>query len=187
MQRLARRGYVVAGVDASEGMLDHARANNPGAKIEKADVDALPFADAEFDRVLCIEVLRYLPDPTAAIREMSRVLKPGGVALVTATPLLNLNGYAIINRITATTRVANLVSLRQFFTTSWRLRRQFRDAGFRTVEIHGVYLGPVNWVERLARPALPAFLRAWEHIDGALSNHAPFRELTNMFLVRAIK
>lgn len=187
MQRLAQRGYVVAGVDASEGMLAHARTNNPGARIEKADVDALPFPSADFDFVLCIEVLRYLPDPAAAINEIGRVLKPGGIALVTATPLLNLNGYAIVNRITASAKVANLTSLKQFFTTSWRLRKQFRAAGFETVEVHGVYLGPVNWVERLARPLLPRFLRGWERIDRAVSDRGPFREMTNMFLVRAVK
>jgi ubiquinone/menaquinone biosynthesis C-methylase UbiE len=43
----------------------------------------LPFADASFDTVMATEVLEHLPDPRIALREMVRVLRPGGVALVT--------------------------------------------------------------------------------------------------------
>ena len=53
---------------------------------------------ASFDAVLCIEVLRYLPDIGPCVREIARVLRPGGVALVTASPLFNLNGYPLFNR-----------------------------------------------------------------------------------------
>jgi len=88
MQRYAKLGYRVYGVDGSEEMLGHARANNPSADIRRSDVDALPFPDGSFDVVIAIEVMRYLPDPRRAIAEMHRVLKPGGLALVTASPLI---------------------------------------------------------------------------------------------------
>src|SRR5262249_17778867 len=58
---LRERGFDVAGVDGSPEMLDQARANNPGAEIKLADVESLPFPDASFDFILCVEVLRYLP------------------------------------------------------------------------------------------------------------------------------
>lgn len=48
---------------------------------------ALPFRDAAFDFVLCTEVLEHVPDPACAFREISRVLRGGGHALVT-TPFL---------------------------------------------------------------------------------------------------
>lgn len=47
-----------------------------------ADAYALPFADAEFDTVLCTEVLEHLKDPQLAAKEMRRVLKPGGKLLL---------------------------------------------------------------------------------------------------------
>lgn len=183
LENLRSRGYSVAGVDGSEEMLQHARTNNPGVEIKLADVEQLPFESASFDYLICIEVLRYLPSMTKAVGEMARVLKPGGVCLVTAAPTLSLNGYPLINRMANAMPVGNLVRLKQFFTTSSRLRREFKSAGFPDPKIHGVYFGPVNWVERLAPSALPSVLRKWEAIDAKVADRAGFRELSNMFLV----
>lgn len=187
MASLRARGFNVAGIDGSEEMLEHARINNPGAEIRQADVEAIPFPDSSFDFVLCIEVLRYLPDSAACIREMARVLKPGGVCLATATPVFNLNGYWLVNRIASAVKVGDLVRLKQFFTTSSRLRREFAEAGFEKTAAHGVYIGPVNWVERLMPSALPRALRAWEKADAALADRAILRELSNMFLLHAVR
>jgi ubiquinone/menaquinone biosynthesis C-methylase UbiE len=168
-------------------MLARARQRSPGANLQLANVEALPFADASFDIVLCIEVLRYLPEPRRCLEEIARVLSPGGVCLVTATPLFNLNGYYVVNRLAPVLRIKDLVDLRQFFTTSRRLRRALATAGLSKPEIHGVYFGPINWVERLAPKKLPRFLRRWETIDRALSDRFLCREVSNMFLARAIR
>src|SRR5215510_14282242 len=111
MASMRERGFEVAGVDGSEEMLDQARANNPDADIQQSDVESIPFPDSSFDFILCIEVLRYLPRSAKCIREMARVLKPGGVCLATATPLLNLNGYWMINRLSNLVRIRNLTRL----------------------------------------------------------------------------
>jgi ubiquinone/menaquinone biosynthesis C-methylase UbiE len=187
MASLRERGFKVAGIDGSEEMLEHARTNNPGAEIRKADVEAIPFPDASFDFVVCIEVLRYLPESVACIQEMARVLKPGGVCLATATPVLNLNGYWLVNRIANAVRVSDLVRLKQFFTTSSKLRRELKEAGFQNSTVHGVYIGPINWIERLLPAALPRALKAWEKMDAALADRAVLRELSNMFLVHATR
>ena len=185
--RYSSRGFDAAGVDGSEEMLEHARAANPWATIELADVEHLPFEDASFDFALCIEVLRYLPDPEPCIKEMARVLRPGGTCVVTATPILNLNGYFAINRIANLIPLGDLTRLEQYFTTSRRVAKQFTGAGFRRPLVHGVYSGPVNWIEHLAPSVLPRALKWWEPVDAAVSDLPVLREFSNMFLVHAIR
>jgi ubiquinone/menaquinone biosynthesis C-methylase UbiE len=187
MAWLGARGFEVSGVDGSPEMLKHARVLNPKADIQLSDVDHLPFPDATFDYVTCIEVLRYLPTASHAIAEIARVLKPGGVCLATAAPLLSLNAYWAVNRVACVARIRDLVRLKQFFHTSGQLRRALSPALFHEVEIQGVYLGPINWVERLAPRTLPSLLKSWEPIDSAVSNITLVREVSNMFLVKAVR
>ena len=53
------------------------------ADIKQGDALSLPFADDEFDRVVASEVLEHIPEDTAAIAELVRVLRPGGTMAVT--------------------------------------------------------------------------------------------------------
>jgi 2-polyprenyl-3-methyl-5-hydroxy-6-metoxy-1,4-benzoquinol methylase len=187
LARLRQQGFEVAGLDGSQEMVSLARANNPGVVIRQGDVEALPFLSGGFDVVLCVEVLRYLPGLSECLQEMARVLKPGGLCLATATPVLNLNGYWLINRLASRFSMPGLTRLRQAFFTSSRLRREFEAAGFERPRVHGVYFGPVNWVERLAPRVAPAFLRRWERLDSRVADRPGFRELSNMFLVHAVR
>ncbi|HSO54831.1 MAG TPA: methyltransferase domain-containing protein, partial [Actinomycetes bacterium] len=75
-------GGRVAGLDLNPGMLAVARGlpPMPGAPItwQEANAVALPFPEATFDVVLCQQGLQFFPDRPAALREMHRVLAPGG-------------------------------------------------------------------------------------------------------------
>ena len=57
-------------------------AGHPATAVQ-GDALALPFADGTFDRVIASEVLEHIPDDTAAMRELARVLRPGGAMAVT--------------------------------------------------------------------------------------------------------
>lgn len=76
----------VVGLDASAGMLDLARAKlepfGQRVALIRQTATKLPFADDTFAAVTCLEALEFLPDDTAALREMIRVLMPGGHLLV---------------------------------------------------------------------------------------------------------
>lgn len=54
--------------------------NSPLADV-KADICNLPFADNSFDFILCNHVLEHIPDDTQAMRELYRILKPGGMGI----------------------------------------------------------------------------------------------------------
>jgi ubiquinone/menaquinone biosynthesis C-methylase UbiE len=76
----------LTGVDLSPGMLAIARrrAAELGRPVDlrEANAEALPFADASFDTVVCTLSLCAVPDNRAAILEMRRVLRPGGRLLL---------------------------------------------------------------------------------------------------------
>lgn len=86
--------YVAA--DISQRMLDRTLAAAERRDVADqvtpriADVGALPFADAGFDLVVSFTGLHCFPDPHQAVRELARVLRPGGV--VTGSALLNDTG-----------------------------------------------------------------------------------------------
>jgi SAM-dependent methyltransferase len=186
LKDLASRGFDAVGVDASVEMLEEARRANPTAELHRADIGSLPFADESFDLAICIEVLRYLPDPEPCIRELARVLRPGGTCLATAAPLLSINGYPLVNRLVLIAPVGDFTRLKQYFTTPSRLRRRFERAGFLHVDVHGVYTGPINWIERLAPRRLTPFLHRWEPLDRRLADRPSLRTFSNMLLVKAI-
>jgi glycosyltransferase involved in cell wall biosynthesis/SAM-dependent methyltransferase len=80
---LRRRGIAVVGVDVAPGMLRAAR--EAGAAPVLGDAAALPLRDGSADAVLLLGVTTYAAQPDPLLREAFRVLRPGGVLVVTAT------------------------------------------------------------------------------------------------------
>ncbi len=187
ISQMRQLGFDPSGVDGSSQMVERARENNPGSDIREARVHRLPFAGDAFDVAICIEVLRYLPDPVPCIREMARVLRPGGRCLATAMPVFNLNAYWLVNRIDAAIPIHGLKHLKQYFTTPATLKRQYADAGFEQIDIRGVYFGPTSWLGRLIPPLLPPVLRLCGRVDPYLAEHRWLSGLSNMVLVSARK
>jgi ubiquinone/menaquinone biosynthesis C-methylase UbiE len=84
------------GMDLAESLLSRTRKRlNGQAALAQGDAGALPFAAASFDRVYCSEVLEHVVDPRTAVAEIRRVLKPGGVAV------LSVPNEELINRLKA--------------------------------------------------------------------------------------
>lgn len=89
----ARIGAKVTGLDLTPELLAAARENSQIAQVDidwrEGDVEALPFADGEFDIVVSQFGHMFAPRPDVAIAEMLRVLKPGGtIAFATWPPEL---------------------------------------------------------------------------------------------------
>jgi SAM-dependent methyltransferase len=90
---LVGRGYRVAALDAAAAFLSYlrgravsdpasTRGSGPAVAV-RGDVAVLPFATAAFDGVVCGEVLEHVDDDGAAVAELARVLRPGGVLVAT--------------------------------------------------------------------------------------------------------
>lgn len=75
---LAARGHRVTSVDTATTLLAAAREAHPEGCYLHADAADLPFAADSFDLVLAYNMLMDVPDVPAAVREMGRVLRPGG-------------------------------------------------------------------------------------------------------------
>jgi SAM-dependent methyltransferase len=82
LRAAADRGAEVAGLDASEALLDIARRRVPEADLRRGDLQFLPYGDASFDVVSGFNSFFFAADMVAALREARRVAKPGGTVLI---------------------------------------------------------------------------------------------------------
>jgi SAM-dependent methyltransferase len=71
----------VTGVDPSSAYVRFAQARTPGGRVQfkVGDAQALEFSNATFDKTVSLLVMNFIPDPAKALREMTRVTRPGGV------------------------------------------------------------------------------------------------------------
>lgn len=58
-----------------------------------SDIASIPVGDKKFDAIMCVEVFEHIPHPTEAIKEFSRIIKPGGTLVIT-TPVASLTHFA---------------------------------------------------------------------------------------------
>ncbi len=83
---------LVAGVDYSETMVQVARKRNAAAikaghiDLDFGEVSSLPYPDESFDTAFAIHCVYFWPRPIDALREVRRILKPGGLLAVTIMP-----------------------------------------------------------------------------------------------------
>ncbi len=89
----------LTGVDLTERAIEQARErltlNGLSSELRTADAESLPFADASFDLVYSYGVLHHTPNTARAIREVHRVLRPGGTARVMIYHARSIVGYML--------------------------------------------------------------------------------------------
>ncbi len=86
-------GCDVEAIDGSAAMVAEARRH--GTQAQVGSVERLPYPSGSFDGIVCSSVLEYLDDPSIALREFLRVLKPQGVLLV-SVPRFRLFTYGLM-------------------------------------------------------------------------------------------
>jgi ubiquinone/menaquinone biosynthesis C-methylase UbiE len=132
------RGRLV-GVDASPAMLAVAGSVAPAIEWRQGDAAALPVApDETFDVVTCHQGLPFFPDKPGAVREMRRVLAPGGrVAIATWQPVDEVPLIRDLQRV-AEQHLGPYVDQRHSFGDPDALKRLLVDAGFHDVGVEVV-------------------------------------------------
>ncbi len=149
----ASRGAEATGVDPDPAMLAAARtrADKDGntAAFLGGRIERLPFPDAAFDVVVSITVLCFVPDASVAVREMARVLRPGGRLVLGELGRWSL--WALVRRLrgwlgSATWKAAH-------FRTGTELCALAKQAGLSVNAIRGaVFYPPVGILARVLAP-----------------------------------
>jgi len=101
---LLKRGYEAVGIDISPGMIKASRGRikellpHADPQLMVGDLESLSFPDAAFDIVLAAGVIEYLASDEKSFSEISRVLKPGGIVLLSVRNKLNLSRWLTTSR-----------------------------------------------------------------------------------------
>jgi ubiquinone/menaquinone biosynthesis C-methylase UbiE len=137
---LAKRGFDVCAVDISKTFVDLARHNaaaaDVAARFELGNAAALPIVDASQDFLVCRAAFKNFVEPVEALREMRRVLRPGGTVL-----LIDMR------------RDASVAEIRRYVDglgVSW-LNRVFMMVVFRAMLIKRAY--PIDAIRRMTAQA----------------------------------
>ena len=149
----------MVGLDISESMVQQ-RAEDPLLPENVVgDMEALPFADGEFDAALFVGCLHHVPDPLPALREAHRVVRSGG-ALFAAEPCSLRVGSAGIAPVSGHPH--------EFRFSMGYLTGRIRDAGFEIDRVQGKRL-TLRFAQPVLRsPGISAF-RTADRIDRALN------------------
>jgi ubiquinone/menaquinone biosynthesis C-methylase UbiE len=137
-EQVGPQGKVV-GLDINEGMLEVARGKSEHIDWRHSQAEALPFSDASFDAVLCQFALMFFDDREAAVREMVRVLQPGGwLAVAVWDTLDNTPGYAAVTELLQRLfgdQAAKALRAPYNLGNTTRLRSYFQEAGLHDLKI----------------------------------------------------
>jgi len=149
----ALRGALVTGIDPDPAMLSAAlsRAVEAGipATFLQGRVERLPFPDASFDVVASITVLCFVPDAAGAVREMARVLRPGGRLVL--GELGRWSTWAAIRRLRGWLGSPTWQAAR--FRTAKELSALAGQAGLYVTAVRGgVYYPPTGLLARALAP-----------------------------------
>ncbi len=151
---LARLGdYHVAGLDISQTFVEIARRNAVQAQVEvdfrQGNAAGMPFENDGFDFLLCRAAFKNFAEPLAALREMHRVLKPGGQALIidlrrdasraSINQAVDGMGLGMVNRI-LTKFIFRFLLLKRAYSKS-DFESLVAQTAFRTVEIREDLIG----------------------------------------------
>jgi 2-polyprenyl-3-methyl-5-hydroxy-6-metoxy-1,4-benzoquinol methylase len=136
-------GFAYLGIDAAEAMLQEARAkwrDASRASFRLGDIEALPLPDDSVDAVACLGVLGYMADRKRSVREICRVLKPGGAVVVSNQNRLHVDTLMTLAlrplRILLSPVLDRLRGVRWTYPTVWAIQPSELDALMAEGDLH---------------------------------------------------
>jgi len=159
----------VAGVDPNPGMLFVAERLEPGVRWQEGVAESLPYDDGSFDAVVSQFGLMFFSDRSAALREMARVLAPGGrMAVAVWESLERSQAYPIevelLERV-AGPRAADALRAPFVLGDRTKLEKLLRSAGVESVEVT-THVGTARFPS--IRTMVEADLRGWLPVMGVV-------------------
>ena len=185
VNQVSRATCKITGIDVNEVMLNAARRSLPDIDWQLGSATELPFDDGTFDVVFCQQGLQYFPDRAKGMREIRRVLAPGGKLAVNVWGPLERQPFDVIYR----------EGLRAFFgpdalnpstlgfslSTYGELHTLAEDAGFTDIN--------VRFENRTARyPDIQEFLTGWTLASPRAEQFKAFpEEMQNRFVAYLVE
>lgn len=145
--------------EISGGLIEVARALRPGAAQRKIETySRLPFEDGEFDRVLSLETLEHVAEPSAFLAELHRVARPGAILVLSCPPATSELPYRVYTAVCGGHGEGP-----HRFLRSREVRRLLGAAGWDVVWHRGTLLVPVGprWLRRLGERLIERFPGGW--------------------------
>lgn len=129
-----RRGVFACGVDFSVSAVLRATSDTQLREFAVADGTSLPFRDASFDIITCIGSLEHFVDPSAGVREISRVMAPGARACI-----LLPNTFSLLGNVDYARRYGDIFDDGQpiqRYNTRCGWQRLLENNGLRVIAVH---------------------------------------------------
>ena len=205
---LLKRNFEVVGIDLTRSMVEASRTlvakryEGKRADAAVADIENLPFREESFDLVVAAGVIEYLASDEKALRGLYRILKPGGVVILSVRNKVNLSRLLVTTRDLlrslplAGSMISRFSSLaHQLFSLApnrgiparrhipWQLRRYMREMGFEPRdEVFYHFTVFPRYMER----RFPEFCFRWEEKFELLSR-SPLGYFANQYVLKAQK
>lgn len=159
-----KRGAIVYSMDLGENLLSKVKEKCSSNTIIGSVLD-IPFEDNHFDVIISSEVIEHVPEPVKAIQEFHRVLKPGGICVITIPN--RFWRFSVV--------IANVLKLRPYEgLENWigwfQMKRILRDTGFIRLKMVGIHLLP--FPIKFLHPLLDFFHRYNKKLGPVMINMA---------------
>jgi ubiquinone/menaquinone biosynthesis C-methylase UbiE len=206
---LLKREFQVVGIDLASGMLQASRSliaqRLPGRRVDvmQADIEHLCFPDETFDVVIAAGVIEYLATDKKLMPELYRVLKPGGVVILSVRNKVNLSRLLTTSRdlLKAVPLVGAMLmwlsrTLRRLLSLPpnggipgrrhipWQLKRRLRAAGLMPTEAAFYHF---TVFPRFLERRFPNFCVRWEEKFERFSRLPGLGYLANQYILKAQK